>query len=42
MNRKGVTPVIAVVLLMTISVAATGAAYTFIINALKKNGVRKN
>lgn len=32
MNRKGVTPVIAVVLLMTISVAATGAAYTFIMN----------
>ena len=33
MNRKGVTPVIAVVLLMAISVAATGAAYTFITNA---------
>lgn len=33
MNRKGVTPVIAVVLLMAISVAATGTAYTFITNA---------
>lgn len=33
MSSKGVTPVIAVVLLITISVAATGTAYTFIINA---------
>jgi FlaG/FlaF family flagellin (archaellin) len=33
MNSKGVTPVIATVLLITISVAATGAAYTYIINA---------
>lgn len=34
MNRsKGVTPVIATVLLITISVAATGTAYTFIQNA---------
>ena len=33
MSSKGVTPVIAVVLLITISIAATGTAYTFIINA---------
>ena len=32
-NSKGVTPVIATVLLITISVAATGTAYTFIMNA---------
>jgi len=30
MSRKGVTPVIATVLLITISVAATASAYTFI------------
>ncbi len=33
MSRKGVTPTIAAILLITISVAAAGAAYTFIINA---------
>lgn len=33
MNSKGVTPVVATVLLLTISVAATGTAYTFIVNA---------
>lgn len=30
MNRKGITPVVATVLLLTISVAATASAYTFI------------
>ena len=33
MKNKGLTPVIAVVLLMTIAVAATSTAYQFIINA---------
>lgn len=33
MSRKGVTPTIAAILLITISIAATGAAYTFVINA---------
>lgn len=33
MSRKGVTPVIATVLLITISIAATSTAYTFIMNA---------
>lgn len=32
MNSKGITPVVAVVLLMTIAIAATTAAYEFIIN----------
>lgn len=40
MNRKGITPVIATVLLMTITVAATASAFTFmngIQNDLKEN-----
>lgn len=33
MTSKGITPVIATVMLITISIAATGTAYTFIMNA---------